>query len=93
LIDAGAEVNQTGVGKYGNALTAAVMKNSIDAVKLLLEHGADANISAGKGYDHQHALHAACLQYGELEEPELVKVLVEAGVDVNRQGGKYWTPL
>jgi len=49
MTNAGAEVPKTGVGKYGNALSAAVMKKSIDAVKLLREHGADPNISAGKG--------------------------------------------
>ena len=93
LIDAGVEVNKTGVGKYGNALVAAAMKGSIDAVKLLLEKGADPNLQAGKGYYHQFALHAACYQYGEANEPELIKVLVDAGADVNKKGGQFWTPL
>ena len=93
LIDAGAEVNATGVGKCGNALNAAVIKGSIDAVQLLLKNGGDPNLQAGKGYDHQYALHAACYRYGGAEEPELVKLLVDAGADVNKKGGRYWTSL
>lgn len=93
LIREGAKVNQSGIGKYGNALTAAVWKGSIDAVKLLLEHGADPNLAAGKGYDHQYALHAACLKWGEVEEPALVKMLVEAGANLSLEGGRFWTPL
>ena len=93
LLDHGADVNVTGLGQYGNALIAAVASRSIEPVRLLLERKADPNLRAGRGFHHQYALHKAAYDFGELEEPELVKLLVEAGADVNSQGGKYHTAL
>ncbi|MFT5051458.1 MAG: hypothetical protein ACI8QZ_002876 [Chlamydiales bacterium] len=57
----------------------AAKASSVEAVKLLIELGADASASA---LDRQHALHEAM----EEEGMDVVRSLVEAGCDVNACG-------
>ena len=65
----------------------AVMKGYIDIVKLLLEHGADAN--AHDRFINWGPLHIAA-QSGNIE---IVKLLLEHGADVHDSAGNGDTPL
>ncbi len=47
ILDAGADINAVG-GAFGTALHAAAFRGKFEAVKVLLSHGADARIIAGK---------------------------------------------
>ncbi|SEH99775.1 ankyrin repeats (3 copies) [Akkermansia glycaniphila] len=90
LIAAGADINYT--TNMGNApiVQAAQLGNSCDVVKLLLEHGADANIQNKNG---ETALMAAIrekyyfkneyLMYNYHTNYPLCKLLLEHGADVN----------
>ncbi|KAJ1324752.1 ankyrin repeat domain-containing protein 50 [Microdochium nivale] len=102
LLDAGAHVNAQG-GEDGNALLAACQWGiNAQSVKLLLDAGANVNAQGGK---YGTALQAACSLWGEQiewdEESEceeehisvssVVILLLDAGADVNAQGGRYGT--
>ena len=88
LLDAGAEVNEHHVGSYGSALIAAIVNSKHDAVKLLLERGANPSLGAGFKY-HLPIIAAARLW----ENAEEVQLLIDAGANVNAQGGKWHTAL
>ncbi len=88
LLDAGAEVNEHHVGNYGSALIAAIVNSKHDAVKLLLERGANPSLGAGLKY-HLPIIAAARL----CENAEEVQLLIDAGANVNAQGGKWHTAL
>ncbi|KAK6495994.1 hypothetical protein TWF481_002023 [Arthrobotrys musiformis] len=72
LEDFGANANATGV-EYGNALTAAAFDGTLEIVRMLLDHGADAN--SPNGWSLQTAA-----EQGHLE---VVKLLVERGANIN----------
>ncbi|RRH94247.1 hypothetical protein EH240_27590 [Mesorhizobium tamadayense] len=74
LIERGADVN-AGSKIGGPPLMAAVAKNKLEFITLLLAHGADPNSTAGD----QAAIHVA-VKHGCLD---CVKALVAAGADVN----------
>ncbi|KAL8695828.1 MAG: hypothetical protein Q9224_003129, partial [Gallowayella concinna] len=88
LLDAGAEINEHHVGCYGSALIAAIVNTKHDAVKLLLERGADPSLSAGLKYDYP-IIAAARLS----ENVHEVQLLIDAGANVNAQGGTWHTAL
>ncbi|KAL8665977.1 MAG: hypothetical protein Q9168_007587 [Polycauliona sp. 1 TL-2023] len=88
LLDAGAEVNEHHVGKYGSALIAAIVHLKYDAVRLLLERGADPSLATGLKYQYPIIAAARCWQ----NEDE-VQLLIDAGADVNAQGGMWHTAL
>ncbi|KAL8732257.1 MAG: hypothetical protein Q9166_002829 [cf. Caloplaca sp. 2 TL-2023] len=88
LLDAGAEINEHHVGCYGSALIAAIVNSQHEAVKLLLERGADPNVRAGPKY-HYPIIAAARLW----ENVDEVQLLIDAGADVNAQGGIWHTAL
>jgi ankyrin repeat protein len=81
LLDAGAEVNQTLSGEYGNALQAAAERGNIEVVQILLDVGADVNAYGGRWGS---ALQAASWSGSK----EIVQLLLQAGADVNQQGGE-----
>jgi cytochrome c len=74
LIERGADVS-AGTKNGDPPLMAAVARNKLEFIALLLAHGADPNSTAG----HETALHVA-VKHGCLA---CVKALVEAGADVN----------
>lgn len=88
LLDADAEINEHHVGCYGSALIAAILNSNHDAVKLLLERGADPSLGAGLK-SHFPIIAAASLS----EDEEMVQLLIDAGADVNAQGGRWHTAL
>ncbi len=67
-------------------LMMAADQGNREAVKLLLEKGADVNAATGGGFT---ALHAAALR----DDPEMVRALIEKGAEVNRQDFQGHTPL
>lgn len=86
LLRAGSDVDRKG-GKFGTALNAACKRDSIDLVRLLLNHGADPNIQVGGEFDN--ALQIACSG----ENLEVVLLLLEHGADANLHGGRYGSAL
>ena len=97
LLAAGAEVNAVGGPEYGSALHAATYTQNANTIKLLLAHGADATITAGK--------YGSVLQTAAKSEPissdglpgrdsvPTMKLLVAAGADVHARCGKYGSVL
>lgn len=57
-----------------------------DAVRLLIDKGADVNAERG---EHGTILQAAAFE----EKTEIVRLLLDRGADVNAQGGRYGTAL
>lgn len=88
LLDAGAEINEQDVGGSGSALIAAIINSQHDAVKLLLERGADASLRGGMKY--QYPIIAAARLWDNKDE---VQILIDAGADVNACGGMFHTAL
>ena len=91
LMAAGAEINSVG-GHFGTALHTSSANRDIKCIKLLLEHGADVNITA---LGHTTVLQDA-ISMPESGDKEAIKVLLEAGADPNATGwnrSKHATPL
>jgi ankyrin repeat protein len=91
LLNAGADVDQVG-GTYGNALTAAASSNenrqgSLVVVQMLLDVGAEVNQKFSGEYGNP--LQAAA----ESGNTEVVRILLNAGADVNAYGGKWGSAL
>lgn len=90
LIEHGADVNIPG-GEYGSAFNAAASCKSssaaIQIMKLLLDHGAE--IDQQGDSDWGTALHIACNEGSK----ETVRWLLDKGIDVNAESGRFATPL
>ena len=72
----------------------AAMGGHVDAARALLEAGADPNAMSQHRFVKVRPLHTACALEVSRENPEMVRVLVEHGADVNgtnTEGGA--TPL
>jgi cytochrome c len=82
LIEHGADVN-VGLNYWGDLLTIASAKVRVDLITLLLAHGANPNST----FNGESVLHVVT-KYGCLA---CVKVLVEAGADVNAPTYNYST--
>jgi ankyrin repeat protein len=67
-------------------LQAAATRGDEKIVQILLEYGADVNITGGRYYT---ALHAAVSKKDE----SIVRTLLEHGADVNARGGSCGTAL
>jgi ankyrin repeat protein len=92
LIEHGGDVNASNACWYRSVLSWAANNARIETIKVLLEHGARP--------DSLDALHAAawggsaCGKGKEREYADTLKLLVEAGADVNDRGHhKSQTPL
>ncbi|KAI4109132.1 MAG: hypothetical protein LQ339_001938, partial [Xanthoria mediterranea] len=88
LLDAGADINEHHVGGYGSALIAAITNTKHKAVELLLARGANPSLGAGR-MSHFPIIAAASLS----ENEDMVQLLIDAGADVNAQGGRWHTAL
>jgi ankyrin repeat protein len=82
----GAHVNST-PKPGGTALQAATRDGTVEAMKLLLDKGANVDQATGTNTPLSYATDA---RYGTLEK---VKLLVERGADVNHEGSENNTPL
>jgi len=75
-----------------NPLCNAAFNGQIESVKWLIEKGADANFSFTK--TGENALHYTICKTSEIDErAEIVKLLVDAGTDVNKKTNKGATTL
>ncbi|KAG4428800.1 hypothetical protein IFR05_015719 [Cadophora sp. M221] len=94
LVEAGADINQHHVGQFGTALIAACVGNDAtyedyksNGFNALLRHGADVNLNGGG--DLPYAIIAMACQ----GDADGLKILIEAGADVNKTGGKWHSAL
>jgi ankyrin repeat protein len=78
LIEAGADVN---AGKITSPLAKAAMQGDVPLIRLLIENGA--KVDDGPYYP---PIHCAC-------KPDVAKVLLDAGADVNKRNAKGETAL
>lgn len=88
LLNYGASANQLNISIYEPILSIAVQVGSIELTNLLLEKGAQINLTNSSG---QNALHAAVLA----EKPEILKVLVKRATikEINSENNACYTPL
>jgi hypothetical protein len=72
-------------GRWGHPLHAAVYRHSLDCVKLLLDHGFDAN---ARGIDSTALLETAIWHH--CDDMSMIKLLLEHGADANarRENGE-----
>ena len=86
LIDLGADVNAQRTDDKVASLLVAASYNNYMATRLLLEHGADANIQASDGYAPLHA----SVSQGFFKVSQL---LIESGCNINLRNKTGRTPL
>lgn len=88
LLDFGLDINAPQHGHMGNALIAASKYGQVDIIRMLLSRGADPNpkdvAMGGPGRHGPLACAAECLK--STEGTEAVKVLLEAGAEINGSG-------
>ncbi|UKZ61839.1 uncharacterized protein TrAtP1_003100 [Trichoderma atroviride] len=82
LLEEGALVNVES-GYHGTALQVACAKGHIEVVLLLLKHGADIHLR------NNGAWHAAAQAYND----DVMRLLLDLGIDVNDQHGPHGTAL
>ena len=87
LIKAGADINTTSKQKM-TALNYAINANNLDAIKLLIEKGADPNTVVNKETGQTLLMRAA-----ENGRNDLVEALIEAGADINTTSKQKMTAL
>ena len=86
LIDLGANVNAQRTGDKATSLTLSAYCNNFMTVNLLLDHGADANITSA---DARTPLHWAVMKGNQ----NLVKLFLEKNALVNTQNADGDSPL
>jgi ankyrin repeat protein len=88
LLQAGASVTRRN-GVWGSTLRAAAWRDNVEILRTLLSHGADPNMAMSIGMYNPSALSTAS-SYGHVNA---VRMLVEAGADVDQAVTNYGTPL
>jgi ankyrin repeat protein len=88
LIEAGADIDVCGVGKYGSALMAAIEGGGYDEViQVLVDRRIDINCPVGPPFEYP--LTAAATH----DWITTFQILIDAGANVNNKGGMYATAL
>jgi len=87
ILDAGAEPNQR--TSYTYPLYEGTRRGNVEVVRVLIEHGANANTVSGHPMEKDTALHEACRR----GFAEIAGILLDAGADVNARGNRGLTPL
>jgi ankyrin repeat protein len=90
LLDAGADVNTKfalGSGNDKSPLIQAVENGHIEIVELLIARGAD--VQQQESEMQMSPLHYAAAH----DEPDMVRILLENGADLNAENSFRWTPL
>lgn len=87
------DVNREAGSSYGNALIAAVCRGKPQAVRILLDDGADANAAVECG-NYGSALVAAATRVDD-SQLEIMQLLVDYGADAELplKSGRYGSPL
>ncbi|KAJ7706787.1 hypothetical protein B0H17DRAFT_890942, partial [Mycena rosella] len=75
-----------GAFEYDSALQAASAQGHTDIIRLLLDHGTNANLMAGR---YSTALAEASFS----GRKDHIQILLEHGADVNGEGGEHGTAL
>ena len=102
LLDAGADPNAAGAGY--TALHAAVLRGDLEATQALLAHGADPNARLEKGTPVRRASEDWTLRpeyvsatpfwlAAVYREPEVMRVLADAGADPSLSTTERWVPV
>jgi ankyrin repeat protein len=95
LVAEGADINATEHSVGYSALHEAVDKGNINLIKLLISKGADVDLPARYGETPLHLIVNPTLPLPKSEEPalEMMKVLIDAGADLNAVDHGGMTPL
>ena len=91
LAEGGADVNARGEDTEATPLHEAVLKSQVDAVKALLSHNANPNLTTLDGNTPAHVL----MMWGTdgVETGEILQALVDANADMNATNHAGQTPL
>ena len=81
---------KSGINVQPPSLTVASILNHIECVKILIEAGADVNVTTKQKYVSQRTVLSLAAQMGHLE---CVNALIAAGADVNKMNEKKFTAL
>ncbi|KAJ6168864.1 hypothetical protein N7497_001707 [Penicillium chrysogenum] len=88
LIEAGGDIHACEDGKYGSALMAAIEGGYDEIIQLLVNRGVDVNCPVGPPPLEYPLTAAACH-----DRDSTVRILLDAGSNVNNKGGMYGTAL
>ena len=91
LLERGMDVNTRRMGNY-TPLHVACCFGKPEIVRLLLDHGADANVETEDG---MKLLHQVSFGFCETQEDgvRVAELLLEHGAEVNTRDKDHWTPL
>lgn len=92
LLKHGASLTDTRYFHHLPPAAVAARNGETGFLRYLLENGADANARAQAFYDYNTPLHIAC-SWASRNQVECVKILMEAGADVNALDSYGRTPL
>ena len=87
LIAAGADINLGNKDSY-TALTHAILANNIEGAAILIDSGIDLSTRTSHSYNNDYLNFAA-----KENRFEILKLLIDAGMDVNITNGGGYTPL
>ena len=98
LLDRGVSVNRQTSGIYNTALQAAASQDHLEMMRLLIEGGADVNVTEDLGDRssniYHYARHGCALQAAAHNgKIAAARMLIEAGAEVNVCTGHFGTPL
>ncbi|KAJ5283126.1 hypothetical protein N7505_001106 [Penicillium chrysogenum] len=88
LIEAGGDIHACGDGKYGSALMAAIEGGYDEIIQLLVNRGVDVNCPVEPPPLEYPLTAAACH-----DRDSTVRILLDAGSNLNNKGGMYGTAL
>ena len=91
LLERGVDVNTRRKGNF-TPLHVACHFGKLEIVRLLLDHGADANAETEHGLKLLHQVSFGPYEFQE-DGIRIVELLLEHGADVNTRSNDMWTPL
>ncbi|QYT03008.1 ANK_REP_REGION domain-containing protein [Trichoderma simmonsii] len=92
LLDNGAKVDQKGDSTWGTPLHVACHEGTLEAVRFLVDRGADVNDEGGR-FGTPILAAAARVEYQDPPKLPILTFLMNKGANINHQGGEYGSVL